>query len=130
MVSSVTSMGATSWVALPEITRVGATLPFRVAALSKIRMELPPWLATNRRFDVVSRNRCCGADRRVFAPLTVPDGAILPLELSALLKRRMELAVETYNCPPVAPPPPPPVLVPRRGEIWHPASNNMKARTA
>src|SRR5438445_3401279 len=97
MVSSATSVGATNWVAFPEITRVGATSPFRVEALSNIRMELPPWLATYRRFAVVSSKRCCGADKKVFAPLTVPEGAILPLALSALLKRRIELAVETYN---------------------------------
>ena len=74
---------------------VGATLPFSVLAESKIRivprLGAIPVFATNRRSCTGSKARYCGALSVVAVPLMIADGAILPVAVSPLSKRAIEL---------------------------------------
>jgi hypothetical protein len=73
---------------------------------------------------------CCGNES--VGDVMVAVGVTLPFEVSALLKRRIEFGVETYNSPPVPgvpPPPPEPPPGSRLGEMTQPATMNAIAKT-
>ena len=91
--SKAKSTGDASCVAGPEIVRSGAAFPVLVLAVSKIRTELAPLLATKSRLLAVSASMYWGEDNCVAAPEMVAPGVMFPVAVRALSKRTMLLLV-------------------------------------
>src|SRR5579871_2113434 len=86
LLSNDRSKGVVRFVTEPEMVWVGATLPLCVLALSKIKIDAFPWLATNNRSTAGMTSTACGRLRVVAAPLMVAPGDTLPVAVRALLK--------------------------------------------
>ena len=66
-------------------------MPVSLLAESKIRIVPAETFATNRRSCTESKARYCGAFSVVAVPLITAEGAILPVAVSPLSKRTIEL---------------------------------------